>query len=588
MNDEYIGDAPKQQDNAEGLTRRQTLERRRSALESDRSSFMTLWRMLNDYILPTRGRFVSTDNNRGDRRSKNILDSTATLAARTLSSGMMSGITSPARPWFRLTTPDPDMAEFASVKTWLYTCTERIRWALARSNFYNKAPLVYQDMGVFATGGLLQLEDDHSITRFYDLPVGSFCTALDESNRPGLLTREFQMTVYQLVQRFGVKACTRHVQDAYRRGNLETLIEVVHFVHQNSNMKADAMYAKEHAYYSCYYEKNAPYTPDSQAFLRESGFREFPVTIPRWEVTGEDVYGTNSPGITALGDIKQLQAAEKMSLQAVEKMIKPPLVGPTALKHVRVSILPSDITYVDTREGQQGLRPIHELRFDVNSLEAKQAQCRGRIERSFFADLFLMLSTVDAQSGAQRDMTAAEIYERHEEKLLALGPVLEQLNQDFLDPIVDRTFNILERRGFIPLPPPELEGVSLQTEYISIMHQAQKATSLQGLRSTVEFVLMIADKDPSALDKLDTDKIIDHAADAAGIPPDVIKPQDQVDAVRQARAAAAAEQQAAENTQRSADAAKKLSETNTRQPSALSDLAQASSTGGVLPTGVTP
>jgi acetyl/propionyl-CoA carboxylase alpha subunit len=120
------------------------------------------------------------------------------------------------------------------------------------------------------------------------------------------------------------------------------------------------------------------------------------------------------------------------------------------------------------------------------------------------------------------------------------------------------------------------------------MHQAQKATSLQGLRSTVEFVLMIADKDPSALDKLDTDKIIDHAADAAGIPPDVIKPQDQVDAVRQARAAAAVEQQAAENTQRSADAAKKLSETNTRQPSALSDLAQASSTGGVLPTGVTP
>src|SRR5262245_49551761 len=125
-------------------SKRTLLEQMRTSLESERSSFISQWRDLNDFILPTRARFQMTDSNRGNRRSTKIIDSTAKLAARTLSSGMMSGITSPARPWFRLTTPDPELAEYASVKSWLYETTSRMRSVLARSNFYQKAPMLYQ------------------------------------------------------------------------------------------------------------------------------------------------------------------------------------------------------------------------------------------------------------------------------------------------------------------------------------------------------------------------------------------------------------------------------------------------------------
>ena len=48
----------------------------------------------------------------GDRRNSKIIDPTASLASSVLSSGMMSGITSPARPWFRLATPDPDLMDY--------------------------------------------------------------------------------------------------------------------------------------------------------------------------------------------------------------------------------------------------------------------------------------------------------------------------------------------------------------------------------------------------------------------------------------------------------------------------------------------
>ena len=106
----------------------------RAQLENERSTFLSHWRECANYILPRRSRFYTTDVNRGDRRNQNIIDSTATLAARTLQSGMMSGLTSPARPWFRLTTPDPGLAEFGAVKGWLDIVTRRMINVLLKSN----------------------------------------------------------------------------------------------------------------------------------------------------------------------------------------------------------------------------------------------------------------------------------------------------------------------------------------------------------------------------------------------------------------------------------------------------------------------
>src|SRR5262249_10167535 len=140
---------------------------------------------------------------------------------------------------------------------------------------------------------------------------------------------------------------------------------------------------------------------------------EWPILAARWETGGEDVYGTNSPGMQSLGDIKQLQTSEKKVAQAIEKTINPPLTGPSELRHQRVSALPGDITYSNERDSQKGLRPIYQVQFDIQSAENKAEQIRARIRRSFKTDLFLMLAQ-DNRSG----ITAREVEERHEEKLL--------------------------------------------------------------------------------------------------------------------------------------------------------------------------
>ena len=88
------------------------VERRRrylirwTSLKGERSRQWSKWIDLADYILPERGRFLTDDHNKPKVTSK-ILNNTPTRAARALSAALMSGVTSPARPWFKLTLPNP-------------------------------------------------------------------------------------------------------------------------------------------------------------------------------------------------------------------------------------------------------------------------------------------------------------------------------------------------------------------------------------------------------------------------------------------------------------------------------------------------
>ncbi len=107
-------------------SKRQRFEILRSQLDIERSSFMPQWRDINDFILPSSGKFFLGDNNKGDRRNLKIINNAGTLAANTLHAGMMSGTMSPSRPWFRLASPDPDLNEFGAVKNWTNLVADRM------------------------------------------------------------------------------------------------------------------------------------------------------------------------------------------------------------------------------------------------------------------------------------------------------------------------------------------------------------------------------------------------------------------------------------------------------------------------------
>lgn len=597
-----MSNSDKQQSSTSKLTpllglepKRKQFQILRAQLELERSSFLSHWRELGDFTFPRRPRFFVQDTNRGERRNLKIYDCTATLAARTLRSGMMSGVTSPARPWFRLTTQDPDLANNENVKEWLHLVTDRMSATFLKSNLYNVLPIVYGDMGIFGTAAMSVEEDFQQTIRCYPFSIGSYMIANDERLRVGVVMRDFRMTVQQLVDRFGKlpngdinwDIFSQFVKNYWINGQRQTWIDVTHVIRENPEYDPQKLHSKYKKFLSCYYETGTSlnvtnYIDDTyDKYLDESGFDYFPVLCPRWETTGEDVYGTECPGMTALGDIKQLQVQEKRIAQAIEKMVNPPMIGPTSLRNQKASILPGDITYLDVRDGMQGFKPAHEINFRVTELEEKQGEIRQRISRSFFEDLFLMLANSD-----RRDITAREIDERHEEKLLALGPVLEQLNQDLLDPLIDITFQLMLKQGKVPPPPKELQGSELKVEYISILAQAQKVAGIGGIERFAQFVGQIASQGkPEALDKIDADKLVDVYGDLTSVPPAIILTEDQVQIVRAQRQKQQQQAQAAEAAQKASAAAKNLSQADTSggagESNALTDLLRTSNAGQI-------
>lgn len=577
-------------------SKRTRLEIMRSQLTNERSSFIPQWRDVNDFIVPYRGRFFVEDVNRGDRRNLNIINSKGTFAANTLASGMMAGVTSPARPWFKLGAADDDLSEFGSVKNWLDLVTRRMNNVFLKSNIYKTLPLCHRDNGTFGTAPVSVEEDFDKVIFTKSYPVGSYHIACDSKGRVNTWLREYQMTVRNVVETFGVKTAdgkydwskfSTTVRQCYERGQYQSWIQIVHAIYPNDEYDFSSPFAAHKKFASCYYERgyiggsqrNYMDGPDDNKYLRESGYDYFPILCPRWMVNAEDAYGTECPGFVAIGDIKQLQHGEKVHGKALDKMVDPALVAPVSLQNSRISILSGDITFVNERDGQQSLRAAHDVNLRIDHLDAKMDKIEYRISRAFYEDLFLMLAQSD-----RRQITATEIDERKEEKLLALGPVLEQLNDDLLDPLIDITFDIMVRKKMIPPPPAELQGMPLRVEYISTMAQAQKMIGIGTHERFMNSMLAITASKPDAWDKVNVDQYIDRYADNLSVANGVIRTDDETAAIRQQRAQAQQQQQQTENAAAQADALKKLSETDVSSPdSALARLTQQTRAGQLAP-----
>lgn len=540
-------------------TRLDHYRKRLKALESERSSVLGHWRELSDNVLGFRGRFLVSDRNKAKRNTK-ILNNTGRLAARTLASGMMAGITSPARPWFKLGTLDPELKEYGPVTEWLHDVEIKMREVFNQSNLYNTLHSLYAELGTFGTGPIGLFFDYDNIIRSTGYTAGSYLIATNGQGQVDSFYRQYQKTVSQVVTEFGLENCSRSVRNNWERGNTESWVDLVHIIEPNSDMDRMKV-GNSMPYRSAYFEYNS----SDDKFLRESGFEEFPIMCPRWDLAGDDIYGTNCPGMDALGDIKVLQLHERRKSQAIDKLVDPPSQAPLSLKNQLSGggFLPGDLTFV--ADTSQGIKPIYSVSPDVNALSADIREDEFRVKRAYYEDLFLMLANTD-----RRQITAREIEERHEEKLLMLGPVLERLHNELLNPLIMRTFRMMKRAGVLPPEPQELENSEINIEYISVLAQAQKLTAVNGIERLTGFVGNVAQIWPEARHKVDILQSIDDYAAAVGTSPHGIREDEEVDQILQSEKQQAAAAQMAEQAPGMAQAGKALSETDIESPSALS------------------
>lgn len=533
-------------------------------LNSIRQPRFQHWQDITQYLVPYAGRYLAS-RDQNVSLYQDIIDETATHALEILESGMMSMRTSPARPWYRFQTADDKLNKRHAVREWFSEAQLAVQRVFHRSNTNLVLPQIYSECGAFGTAASILVEDNDTVIHHHLLTAGEYSIAADARGLVDTLYREFVMSAAQLVKEFGIENCSKTVQTLFKSGQLDATVCVVHIIEPRADRDHTKRDARNMAWKSCYFEKGG----DDEKYLRESGYPKFPAIVPRWRVTGGDVWG-EGPGTKALGSVRQLQVEQMEKARAIANQANPPLQVPVSLKDRDRDLLPGGISPYDQNTPQGGIRTAYEVPLRIDYMLADIEDVRRRINTSFSVPLFQTIASIDAST--QR--TALEIMQRKEETLTMLGPVTNrfQLEQD--DVLLEFTVERLIATGKLSPPPPELQGMPLEIEQIGPLAQALKAVSAQANDRFVLQLGTVAQLKPDVLDKFDADAWVDIYSDMWGVDPSQIVAGKNVALIRDARAKAQAAEKQSMMMAEQAGAVKDLAGSNTGgDTNALTDIA---------------
>ena len=497
------------------------------------------WQELAEYLLPKRADFTATPQPGGKRTDKQF-DATPMQAARGLAASLDGLLKPKTQRWFSLRAEDEALNETHDVKLWLRTAEDRLFNAFYEpsARFLQRSAEVDLDLVVFGTGVLFIGErSDESGLLFQSLHLRDSFVAENADGEIDTVFRILRLTASQAVQKFGAEKLGRRTREALDRNREDEEFEFLQAVlprHDRDARRSDAANMKF---------ASVIVDIGSEHIVGESGFRDFPFVIPRWDTASGEVYG-RSPGMLALPDIKTLNAMGKTILEAGHKIVNPPLLVPNDGIGANPRTFPGGVTPFDA-----GL--LLHTGGNIPIGREMQNDMRGQVWSAFFRNVLQL-----PFDGPQ--MTATEILERKAEFMRVIGPTFGRLEADYTGPMVERAFRLMMRAGAMPKPPDVLAGADIRFEYASPIAKAQKQIDAAALGKTVADLGALAAQNPAILDNFDDDRVAREIAEANGLPQHWIRSSEEVAERRGQREQAAQAQALTADLMAGADAAGKL------------------------------
>jgi hypothetical protein len=516
------------------------------------------WDELARYIRPSMSGMVSPRVD-GEKRTTDIWDSTAPQAVADLGNYLSAGMTPSASPWLNMVYRQAELNEQNQYVEWLQTATEVTRSELLRSNFYSTMGELYQDLPTFGNAAL-SIESRYDQLGRWEAPhyeaiwLKELLALADEYGDLSTTFRCYEQTALQWVGKFGDDVGEDVRKLAAEKP--ETPVKFLHVVYPRDigdiDQKGTEMGTAE--------GKKMPYASvwvnlKDKNIVRESGYLELPRAIVRWAKASSSIWGYG-PGHLALPDIRTLNEAVRLELAAWERTIDRPMVTEQNNIIGDLNLGPGGLTTVRKIDA---LRPLIDGT-DFSLTAVKTDELRTAILRTFFADL--IREPADVKSGT----TAYEVAKRIERAQRILGESVGHL-QTMLKWVVERTFKILLREGrFPPMPEGLLEaGASIDIQYTSPLRQAQEAQGVEQLTlflgdmAQMAAIQREAGQTDTALDWVDFDGAAQEIAKRRNTWAAAVRSDDDVEALREARAQAMAQQQMLEQQQQGAGVLKDLS-----------------------------
>lgn len=173
---------------------------------------------------------------------------------------------------------------------------------------------------------------------------------------------------------------------------------------------------------------------------------------------------------------------------------------------------------------------------DKDELETE----RKVIKDAWHEDAFAPLTDL---TGDRRN--ELEIRQRIQESLRRIGNT-RRLESELFTPLIERSYRLLIENKQLPPWPQELRGAELKILYRGQLSLAQQDSEVNASTAWVEQLMVVSEVDPSAMDHANTDSIYRRWGRVGGVNEDDIRPEDDVEAIREQRQQQLAQQQAQE------------------------------------------
>ena len=503
-------------------------------MKQTRSNWERMWQEIAEYMIPQRADFTVKQSS-GEQRREKIYEGTAVRALERSAAGLHNTLTSCAVPWFHLKVQRA-LQEDRDVQLWIEEAERRLYdvFASPDSNFHPALHEFYLDLVGFGTGILYVVDEPGMGPRYRSYFLGQCFLMQDNLSRVDGVLRVYEHTARQLVQEYGEEGVPESVLRSYNSKDENKKFECLHCVKKRRNHDVNAVGNLNMPWMSVYI------LMDQKHVLRESGFEEFPYIVSRWSRNSEELYG-RGPGTSALPDVKMINLMEKVGLKALQKVVDPPLLVPDDgfLNPVRTQ--PGGLNYYRAGLGRDDrIIPLQTGgRLDLN--ESKIGQVRESINKTFFLDL-LELPGPTAADGDVMRFSATEINARQRDRLSVLGPIVSRQEVEFLAPMVMRTLGVMESNGMLSPAPPALMNADFRVEYANPVSISMRTGELNSIAQLIQFLLPIAQIDPSVVQRFNTGRIAELGAEILRVPPSVLRTEEEMQELMLAQRQAQEEQ----------------------------------------------
>lgn len=518
-------------------------------LKSARSNWDSLWQEVADRVWPQMSDFIA-HRSPGEKRNEKVFDSTAVLALERFAAAIHSLLTPDNQQWHKLATQNTDLREYQPVQAYLEDVTE-IMFAMRRSpfgNFSSQANECYKSLGAFGTMGMLIEDVPGKGVRYKSNHLAELFIAENQNGIIDYVHRKFEFTARQAAGEFGLDNLPPKIRECFNKDDEASKFEFIHCVKPNQERNPNRRDAAGMAFSSYYV------SIEGKQIVGEGGYRAFPYAISRYATSPKEIYG-RGPAIMVLPDIKMVNEMEKTTLRAGHLAVDPPLLlfEDGSLQGFQMRPRALNFGGVD-EQGRQLVQPLQtgaNLPWALEMLDGK----RRLINDAFLVTLFQIL--VENQT-----MTATEAILRAQEKGQLLAPTMGRQQSEFLGPIIERELDILAERGMLPEMPPELVemGGIVEVEYTSPLSRLMRSEDGVAFLRTVEQLAPIAQIDPTVYEVFDPEAVPRELAEINGVPAKMLRSKEAMEALRESKRQAIAQQQLLEAAPVAASAAKDLTQ----------------------------